>query len=215
MIRYRICLLVVVGGLCVGCFASADGSASLPLSAEDLAIAEEPLEIDLFSARGFLGGSDYERYHLKGEFLWRECGNVAGADVRARKRRSLAGDEVLDRDPNLVIGERRVETLSGNQAVAIKKAAKQFVQFYQNERKRHPLPGSVFSLSAPGMFELSIVEGSGTRRLVTSIDAVAEDDRDLQTETLQAAFDLFELLRGVGPVICNSRTFFGVGRKTI
>ena len=32
------------------------------------------VELDLFTAKAFLGGSDYERYHLKDDVLWRECG---------------------------------------------------------------------------------------------------------------------------------------------
>ena len=34
------------------------------------------VDLDIFAARGFLGGSDYEHYTLKDGLLWRECGSL-------------------------------------------------------------------------------------------------------------------------------------------
>ncbi len=170
-----------------------------------------PLSIDLFSARGFLGGSEYERYYLSGAILWRECGSIASGAKPAAGQKKLEGDEVLSTDPQLKIEQRRVERLSAAQAKEIRARALEVLALVNPETKREePPPGSVFSLSAPGLFEMLVQVGTKKERVISSVDAVAEK----RTATLEKAHELFSTLRGVGPTICGSTTFYGIDRKS-
>lgn len=184
-----------------------------------------PLHLDLFSARGFLGGSDYERYVVDGDILWRECGNV----IPAGKRRTavpgapLQGDQVLTPDPQLNTVERRMEALSADDLQNLRNAAARVLEVAARESgapasgdrprtltlsDRLPAPGSIFSLVSPGVFELSLSLGRDSGRFVTAVDPVAEREDEALTEL----HSLFSTVRGIGPVICNAATFFGVGR---
>lgn len=168
------------------------------------------LEIDLFSAKGFLGGSEYERYHVKDNVVWRECGQVDTS-----KRHSappLEGDEVLRSDPNLVVRERRVERLDPGWENELLERAARFIADMEASQRKPPLPGSVFSLTEPGMFELAVALHGKKQRLITSVDALSDDETMSDSIALRAAHRLFEALRGVGPVICEAETFFGIGR---
>lgn len=165
----------------------------------------EPVTLDIFSARGFLGGSDYERYYLEDGVLWRECGNITRGEPKGDKRPALDGDSVFKSKPNLNLLERRVERLSKSQAAKLNIIAEQLLA---DEEGKIPAPGSAFSLSEPGIFELSISAGSKKKRIVTSVDAVA----DKSSSYLSAANSLFANLRSAGPVMCSAKTFFGIGR---
>ncbi len=190
------------------------------LSEADKALLERPLVLDVFSARGFLGGSDYERYALNDDVLWRECGSVGNPNKR-RQAKAIEGDDVLLNDPNLIVRERRVELLDTQSLLALKKSAQELLENsqkqpesdndkYWKEKSTIPRPGSVFSLRGPGLFEISVQFGEKKNHIVTSIDAVAE----AQESTLGRTNELFAAIRGVGPLLCNSRTFFGVHRKS-
>ena len=168
-----------------------------------------PLAVDVFSARGFLGGSEYERYVIKDNFLWRECGSISQAKASASSE-ELEGDELLGEDPSLKVNQRRVEKLSPEQMTRLKQLAARLLKAKEKTEKRSPLPGGYFSLSDPGLFELGVKLGKADARIVTSVDAVADKNSPELAET----YELFASLRGVGPTICNARTFFGIGRKT-
>lgn len=176
------------------------------LSAE---LRSAPLQIDVFSGRAFLGGSDYERYYLYDDILWRECGNVTAAPKGNVPPRPLAGDTVFPKDPSLSLLERRVDKLSTEQLLRLKvKAAELFKTKVLTTDEKEALPGSVFSLSEPGTLELNIAFGSSRLNLLTSVDAVA----DKETPVLEKANKLFAVLRGIGPLICKSETFYGIPR---
>lgn len=172
--------------------------------------ARRNLEIDIFLARGFLGGSEYERYFAKDGFLWRECGGLAEAPSPRSKSAELEGDDVLEPDPGLLVKERRVERLSKSQASFLAEQALSFVDAARRSQHSLPLPGSVYSLSQPGLLELSVTIDGDMQRVVTSVDAVAEGE----TLELENALTLAEAVRGVGPMICEAKTFYGIARRT-
>jgi hypothetical protein len=175
------------------------------LSAE---LRAAPLQIDIFSGRGFLGGSDYERYYLSDDLLWRECGNVTTAPKGNMPPKPLEGDTVFPADPSLSILERRVDKISSEQQLKLKVKAAELFKIKVLSDVKEPLPGSVFSLSEPGTLEINIVFGSSKLNLLTSVDAVA----DKETPVLEKTNKLFSALRGIGPVICKAETFFGIAR---
>ena len=171
-----------------------------------------PMKIDLFSARGFLGGSEYERYYLTGSLLWRECGSIEAQPKASAKKPELEGDKVLTSDPQLHIQERRVEKLTAKQADSIRaEAISVLAKIQAGAKHAEPPPGSVFSLGDPGLFELMVSVGDQKERLISSVDAVA----DRSSPTLETAYSLFSKLRGIGPEICGSDTFYGIERKAL
>ncbi|MCB0323058.1 MAG: hypothetical protein KDD69_05770 [Bdellovibrionales bacterium] len=175
--------------------------------------ASLPLEVDVFSARGFLGGSEYERYVLNDDVMWRECGSIAkrspdGSGGAADIPEDLEGNDVLPADPNLAIEQRRVEPVNEAQQSLLKELALAVLETAEHTDRREPPPGSFFSLSDPGLFELNIRLGERSSRILTSVDAVA----DRQSPSLAKAHDLFATLRGIGPTICDAPTFFGITR---
>ncbi len=196
---------------------SAPGSASGGGATAALAVpVKSDLKVDIFAARGFLDGSDYERYVLKGGALWRECGGVLQKDARATRSQAGATGKtknaaVFREDPNLSAVENRVESLNQEQLDGLTAYARDILDISEKQRLSLPLPGSVFSLTQPGVFELGVSMGQKSTRVVTSVDAVA--DREARIVAAERAHRLFRALRSIGPVICKSRTFFGVGRE--
>lgn len=170
-----------------------------------------PLVIDIFSARGFLGGSAYERYYFTQGLLWRECGDLALESGNPKSVLRLEGDEVLAPDSALHIRQRRVEPLSREQESAIKKKTSSFLSSLTKNEVAPPLPGSYLSMKDPGLFEMNVELGTQKQRLVTSVDAVA----DKQTPALRKMNELVAAVRGVGPTICESSTFFGISKSSM
>ena len=116
---------------------------------------------------------------------------------------------MLQPDPTLVVQERRVDILSIEQSRTLRSSARDLANRKSGSGRNLPLPGSVYSLAQPGLFELSISIDGQTQRILTSVDAVSEPEGTI----LQRARTLAELLRGVGPIICDSPTFFGISRS--
>lgn len=171
-----------------------------------------PLRIDVFSARGFLGGSEYERYYLTDALLWRECGSVVSSAREVHDRDHIEGDEVLSKDPQLKIQQRRVEKLTSSQIESLRNAAASVLgSVNKGDKSVESAPGSVFSLSSPGVFELLVEMGGRRERIISSVDAVA----DKRSATLEKAHELFATLRGVGPEICGASTFYGIERRKL
>lgn len=202
----------LAGGFCLA-LASAAGCSQFGARGSFGGPASKSLTIDLFAARGFLGGSDYERYVLTEDVLWRECGQIQSSKQAAAKRSKdqpdMDGDKVFKRDPNLQIQERRVEVLSTSQRARLDELAAAFLQAAASAGSKQPAPGSVFSLSEPGLFELAVRRDDSKTRVVTSVDAVS----DGSAESMAEAKDLYSAIRGIGPVICSSKSFFGVYRS--
>lgn len=156
---------------------------------------------DLFVARGFLGGADYERYALKDTVLWRECGGVVSGKKSSAP--TLEGDEALKRDPNLDLAERRVETLKEAERENLIGLARAVLK----ERSTSlPQPGSVQAITGPGVFELSLTVDGTEERILTSVDAVSNSE----TRQLKAVKRFFSTLRSQGPTVCKAKTFFGM-----
>lgn len=205
MLNLRSCLIVVA----IAAFAACSGSSRLSAPGEAI-FTKRNLEVDVFLARGFLGGSEYERYYAKDGFLWRECGQLDEAPSPRSRRVSLEGDEVFPPDPGLIVKERRVERLSNKQASFVASYAFDFVEAEQSSQKQLPLPGSVYSLSQPGLLEIAVGLDGQEHRVVTSVDAVVEGE----TNALKGSLKLAEAMRGIGPVMCDAKTFYGIARKT-
>lgn len=199
--------ILSVGVLSSGCSSLAGATGSAPSAAAGAPRGE--LALDLFAARGFLGGSDYERYHISGDVLWRECGKVQPNKRAASQKSPTEGDSIFREDPQLEITQRRIEHLSAEQLGALKLKSQELLTSIAATSPATPPPGSVFSLAAPGLLELSVTLGKNKERVVTSVDAVSEQE----TESLSGVYRLFAALRGIGPEICSARTFFGIGKS--
>jgi hypothetical protein len=155
------------------------------------------IELDIFAARGFLGGSDYEHYTLKDGLLWRECGSIP-----LKKNATETGTV----PKTLQVRQKRLESLKGEDQAPIIEALMNLKNESSKEvLKQFPPPQSVKSMSDGGMFELK----SGNLQFITTVDAVG----DAKPKPLDKVQKLFETVRGVGPVICEAQTFFGMGRK--
>jgi hypothetical protein len=181
------------------------------LNAEQRRALHEDLSIDVFSARGFLGGSEYERYYLGDSILWRECGNIESERKAKKSKENLEGDQFLEGDQNLKIRERRVEQMPETAEQNLKLMALRLIDRIERDDNPTPPPGPFYSLADPGMIEIKIGLGSKRRILITSVDAVA----DKETAPLADMHSLFSVIRGVGPTICDSKTFFGISRSKI
>ena len=210
LVSLLILSLPILAVLTLGC--SVHETAPPSSSSSSLPAASGPLQIDVFSARGFLGGSEYERYYLTGSLLWRECGSVSPAPTTASKKAPLEGDQVLSSDPQLHIQERRVEKLTRAQAQSLRNQALSVLSSVDpNTKHSEPPPGSVFSLADPGLFEMLVAVGDKKERIISSVDAVA----DKKSATLKQAHELFAKLRGIGPEICGASTFYGIEREAL
>jgi len=155
------------------------------------------VELDIFAARGFLGGSDYEHYTLKDGLLWRECGSLP---LKKGVTESGAATKTLQ------VRQKRLESLTAaDQAPIIEALGVVKLDLDKAAIKALPPPQSVKSMSDGGLFELK----SGALELATTVDAVGDE----KTKEAGKLRKLFERVRAVGPVICEAQTFFGIGRK--
>lgn len=169
-----------------------------------------PVSLDIFAARGFLGGSDYERYVMKNGVLWRECGSVLpkskpGDDSKSGAAKG-AGDVALPRDPSLSIQQRRVEVLKPEDQGLVLGALRTLLETPKGEL---PGPESVFSLADGGIFEVKVEMDGKSLRAVTNVDAVSDSKTDFSAFLAK----VFTAVRTIGPTICRSETFFGVGKS--
>lgn len=186
-------------GLCCACALSGCfGSQPTPPQVHELAKAD----IDLFAARGFLGGSDYEHYTLKDAMLWRECGSLAP------KPGSSTPDAV--KNGPLKVQQKRLEALTADTQYPVIEA----LHALQTEATAEalaelPKPESVRSIRDGGVFEVQAELGGKHLSILTNMNTFDEP----KTKLLQATKLFFERIRGRGPLICNAQTFFGVGRK--
>ena len=206
LFSYMACSHIICSALL---FAFSSGCAALQPSRPPAGVPKGELALDLFAARGFLGGSDYERYHITGDVLWRECGKVLANKQPAGEKKPAEGDTIFREDPQLEIVQRRIEHLSPEQLGTLKLKAQELLTSIAATSPQTPPPESVFSLAASGLLELNVGLGTSRGRVVTSVDAVSEQE----SESLSGVHRLFATLRGIGPEICTARTFFGIGRE--
>lgn len=168
--------------------------------------------VDIFSAKTFLTGSDYERFSLiDGEMLWRECGTVETEKSPRTSFSNMDGDNIFPYDPTLQIEQRRVEALTSAQKEHFKNISAELLRLIEQNEKTVPPPGSIFSLREPGLFELAVSAQGQSQRVVTSVDALSNQQSPLLNHTRE----LYSLLRGVGPVMCEAKTFYGIGRGSL
>ena len=166
----------------------------------------KPLSIEIFAGRGFLGGSSYERYYLANKVLWRECGSVT-RDDNAKSSDLLPAFEY---HPNLKLTNTGKEVLSENELQKIAATALDlFNSMSDKDRLDLPEPESLFSLANAGVFEIRISYDGKDKSFITSLDRINTGLLGNQ----KTARKLFTQVRGVGPVMCGSRTFFGIERR--
>ena len=166
------------------------------------------LELDVFAARGFLNGSDYERYVLKDDVLWRECGSLVSAKNKQAQTSGIQGDNVFTSDPNLTITQRRVETLTNQDRAKAARQTDLLLQALATAPAPLPPPGGVFGLSQSGVIEASVTLNNRSQRVLTSVDAVSEPESAAAT----ALNSFLATVRSFGPTICRDPTFFGIGK---
>jgi len=185
------------------------GSRIRPQHGREQKSSAQPLAIDIFVARTFLGGPDFERYHLRGGTLWSECGSI---DLRSKKTgmnaKELPSREVFPYDPNLVIKEKRQGDITQAESMTLKKEAEVLIQVLDEASERLPSPGTIASLSDSGIFELSFEIAGKKKKLITSVDDVADGN----SPGLKQVKKLFTAVRPAGVKICREKTFFGMGQ---
>ncbi len=161
----------------------------------------------VYLARGFIGGSEYERYYLQGDVLWRECGEVSKTPLKVRA--PLRGDSVFPPDVNHKIVERHVEALNWIQLRSVKSHVDKLLESTRKQgdfSRIGPPPGPIFKMSDPGTVEVSASFGFDTAKVLTSVDAVS----DKNEPNLAQLQKMISTIRGIGPVMCDSRTFYGI-----
>jgi hypothetical protein len=185
-------LVILAGALLASCSNSTPGLPEQELLKRDMSqFSSEELSIDLFAARGSLFGSSFERYIVKDSILWKECGAVS-------RNKSNA--------PKLTIEQRRVEEITPLQRGALQRLKHRLQETTLAHPQKNPLPGGLFAVSSPGILELR----SEATHVLSSVDATS----DGQTPQLKVVRKIFEALRGVGSTICDSPTFYGIGKRS-
>lgn len=187
--------------LLVGCFlTSCSGVGSVTVTPEDESRLAIPFDVDIFAVRGFLGGSQFERLVLSGDTLWRECGDVSP---------SLALPSTSGKaEPVLTAKNKRFEVISTNDSVVLRRLVERLLSRASNRKPSLPTPQSAFSIAESGVFEVKARLGDKEERLVTNVDSVA-DQKDALLKDIR---ELYSVLRGVGPIICETGIFFGIER---
>ncbi|MCC6931668.1 MAG: hypothetical protein IT292_00230 [Deltaproteobacteria bacterium] len=165
------------------------------------------ISVDIFAAHGFLGGSSYERYYLENNKLWRECGSL---DDEQTETKPSAFPDVFLMHPTIVPKDASFETLSNDLLGRISAALVPLQSYPAKNPKKTDKAGSLFSLSGGGVFELSYSQNSKKFKISTSLSAIS----NAETVDNRNVNELFSLIRGIGPDICGSKIFFGVGKKS-
>ncbi|MDR2337572.1 MAG: hypothetical protein LBE20_02855 [Deltaproteobacteria bacterium] len=195
-LRFFVLSVVIVTGL----------SACSTFDSKSNFAAGQQIAIDVFAGRGFLSGTSYERYYLDNNVLWRECGNVTRED----NKKSPDMLPAFAYHPNLKLTNTGKEILTDKEFDKIANVAVElFNDISTRDKEDLPEPESLFSLSNAGVFEIRITYNGNDKSLVTSLDGINEGKLIRQ----KTARNLFTLIRGVGPVICSSQTFFGIERR--
>ena len=144
-------------------------------------------KVEIFAARGQLGGTLYEKYVLSGDSLWRECGSLAKKPTVTINPLETQADLV---DPK-----------------TLKKLRNSLAKVPASEKSNPlPPPDSPFGIATAGAFEMTIAEGDNIRKFTTSVDAVS----GAKSPQLKFMNRMFILLRSVGQPICGGGTFFGM-----
>lgn len=194
-------IFVLVLLSCMSASCSLNNRASFP---DDTSV-----ELDVFMARGYVGGSEFERYHIDGDLLWRECGTIKRKKTASKGKKNAPGDNIFPYDPNLSLEDRTVESLQDEQLDILFSHISETLEERKKSAEVGPPPGSIFSFSEPGLIEVRIGVGDERASIITNVDATAESE----LPALKAVKGLVEYVRGVGAPMCNARTFFGLSRS--
>lgn len=134
-----------------------------------------------------MNGTEFEYYHVEGETLLVECGNILGG------RQNSLSREVLQ------LEETDKSSVAEDVAAAIEKSFPQ--------RDKFKGPGTSLSLADPGEFRFSYDDSEGTHKIDTSLDSItrATHEREKQLKTLA------ETLRSLaGGKTCGNKSFYGL-----
>lgn len=186
-------------------------SACAPMSQnENAPLAPEDLRIDIFLARGRMGGNDYERHVLVGSTLLQECGTLERPTE----------DEILNEDPLLGLHtkvkkkEMRAVDISSEERLALRKSAGMLLRA-RKQLTNLPPPGKILSLLTPGLVDVRLYSQGHNDRLITSVDKLTEDARRGSGPTLKATYKIVSQLRGLGKTLCGNEVFYGVGKEKL
>ena len=161
-------------------------------------------EFDLFMARGHAVGSDYERYVLKDDNLFFECGILPNPTLNAGQKKS----EILEINPAVIPTKtlHRVRTLTSSELSSLH--AKIFSLHESNYS--FPAKESPYSMSKSGLLEFSASSSLFNSKFQTNLSSARK------ASPFKKAVVAFETIRGlVSNNPCNNTIFFGVERRAL
>lgn len=161
--------------------------------------------VELFLVRGFLGGTDYERFSLKGDGMWYECGEVS--DLPQTEIQPMTADKYLPQNARLKASQREIAKLDDQRASAIAAQIKQLLAA-DFDGKLLP-PGSILGLAGAGLIELRIVSAESVKTITASVDEVSEGSG----KELELLRTFIQYVRGSGGVLCGHETFYAIKRQ--
>ncbi|MBL7662890.1 hypothetical protein JNK13_09090 [bacterium] len=142
-------------------------------------------EIEVFMARGYMGGSNYEKLHLKNGILWAECG-----EIDRKKVETAPAEETI------------VKLTASNSAEAATQTAA--LWGFKDSFQTFPQAGSAFSFTGPGILEVKNLTANSSFK--TSVDSVANEDFKASKPLLR----LINILRREAKLNCTSKSFYGL-----
>lgn len=160
--------------------------------------------IELFLVRGFLGGTDYERFYLKDDAMWYECGEIS--DLPKLEFQPITADKYLPQNARMEVSQRLVAKLNDQRLSEVASQVKQ-IQSIDFEGKLLP-PGSILGLSGAGLVELRIKSADTVKTVTASIDELSEGS-GIELEQLRS---FIQYVRGSGEVLCGHETFYAIKR---
>ena len=153
------------------------------------------LELNLMMARGKLGGSNFERYNLKGNRLWSECGDL----------------EKKSSKPIFVPKEQLPSEISNKQLVEIESKYEEITLVLTQRSDLLaglPKPETPFSIIQDGVFEIKFTSPQEHPTILTSFTALKDGENAL-LKRIETLTSLIRKSSGRSP--CGQRKFFGLG----
>ena len=171
------------------------------------AVSVDNPTVDIFAARGFLGGSSYERYFLKNGELFRECGDLK---EEPNPFPSTIAPGIFATHTSIYPKDGSKVSLNSEDLIKLQDAISATIRSLSNDTSlaKLDMPQSPFRLAQGGVFELKIANNSKSYQIKTSLDQLTADNN----KQLLSSLKLFTILRSFGLPMCNSQVFFGVGR---
>ena len=156
-----------------------------------------------------MGKSEYERYRLDGDLLWRECGTIEKNAEDIPNEGRVAVSQVGK--VWLLTKEKDAQVVSNDRLNTLREKISGVLQQFRtvDDAPKLPSPEAYDRFAGAGLFELKVVDGDSQTIVLTSLDAVAERT----PKPLTSVHELFAQLRGTESTSCRARDFFGIGRS--